>query len=429
MLRKEQNDILTQTGPGTPMGQMFRCYWNPVLLAEELPENECPPVRVKILGERLLAFRDTDGRYGLIDEFCAHRGVSLWFGRNEEAGLRCPYHGWKYDVTGQCIDVPSEPRESGFCEKIKLKSYPLVKRGPVLWTYMGPPEKQPPLPEWEFAMVPPEQVFMSKRLQESNWMQAMEGGIDSSHVSFLHRGDLESDPIFKGAKGNKYNLADMRPHFEVVEQPGGLYIGARRNAENGNYYWRITPWVMPNFTIIPPRGDHPMHGHFWVPIDDENCWAWTYDFHPTRALTMQERAAMQDGQGLHCKYVPGTYRPLANKDNDYLVDRAAQKAGKTYSGVAGFAIQDSSLQESMGPICDRTKENLVSTDNGIIMARHRMLRAAKALMDKGTIPPGVDPAHQRVRSVSIVLEPSQAFKEAAKDALLPAKLGVAHTTV
>jgi phenylpropionate dioxygenase-like ring-hydroxylating dioxygenase large terminal subunit len=429
MLRKEQNDLLTQTGPGTSMGQMFRCYWNPVLLAEELPENECPPVRVKILGERLLAFRDTDGRYGLIDEFCAHRGVSLWFGRNEEAGLRCPYHGWKYDVTGQCIDVPSEPRESGFCQKIKLKSYPLVKRGPVLWTYMGPPEKQPPLPEWEFAMVPPEQVFVSKRLQESNWMQAMEGGIDSSHVSFLHRGDLESDPIFKGAKGNKYNLADMRPHFEVVEQPGGLYIGARRNAENGNYYWRITPWVMPNFTIIPPRGDHPMHGHFWVPIDDENCWAWTYDFHPTRALTKQERAAMEDGQGLHCKYVPDTYRPLANKDNDYLVDRAAQKAGKTYSGVAGFAIQDSSLQESMGPICDRTKENLVSTDNGIIMARHRMLRAAKALMDKGTIPPGVDPAHQRVRSVSIVLEPSQAFKEAAKDALLPAKLGIAHTTV
>jgi len=429
MLRKEQNDLLTQTGPGTPMGQMFRCYWNPVLLAEQLPENECAPVRVKILGERLLAFRDTDGRYGLIDEFCAHRGVSLWFGRNEEAGLRCPYHGWKYDVTGQCIDVPSEPRESGFCQKIKLKSYPLVKRGPMLWTYMGPPEKQPPLPEWEFAMVPPEQVFVSKRLQESNWLQAMEGGIDSSHVSFLHRGDLESDPIFKGAKGNQYNMSDMRPHFEVVEQPGGLYIGARRNAENGNYYWRITPWVMPNFTIIPPRGDHPMHGHFWVPIDDENCWAWTYDFHPTRALTNQERAAMEDGQGLHCKYVPGTYRPLANKDNDYLVDRAAQKAGKTYSGVAGFAIQDSSLQESMGPICDRTKENLVSTDNGIIMARHRMLRAAKALMDKGVIPPGVDPAHQRVRSVSIVLEPSQAFKEAAKDALLPAKLGMAHTTV
>jgi phthalate 4,5-dioxygenase len=203
MLRKEQNELLTQTAPGTQMGQLFRSYWLPALMAEELPENDCPPVRVKLLSERLLAFRDSEGRYGLIDEFCAHRGVSLWFGRNEEAGLRCPYHGWKYDVTGQCVDVPSEPAESGFCKKVKLTSYPLVKCGAVLWAYMGPPDKKPPLPEWEFAMVPAEQTFVSKRLQECNWLQAMEGGIDSSHVSFLHRGDLSSDPLFKGAKGNQ----------------------------------------------------------------------------------------------------------------------------------------------------------------------------------------------------------------------------------
>ena len=153
MLRKEQNDLLTQTGPGTPMGQLFRRYWIPALLSEELPENDCPPVRVKLLSERLLAFRDTQGRYGLIDEFCAHRGVSLWFGRNEDCGLRCPYHGWKYDVTGQCVDVPSEPEGSRFKQKVKLKSYPMVERGGVVWIYMGPPEFQPPPPEWEFAMV------------------------------------------------------------------------------------------------------------------------------------------------------------------------------------------------------------------------------------------------------------------------------------
>ena len=201
MLRKEQNELLTQTGPGTPMGQLFRCYWLPALLADELPENDCPPVRVKLLSERLLAFRDSEGRYGLIDEFCAHRGVSLWFGRNEQGGLRCPYHGWKYDVTGQCIEVPSEPVESGFCKKIKLTSYPLVKIGAVLWAYMGPPDKKPPLPEWEFAMVPPEQTFVSKRLQECNWLQAMEGGIDSSHVSFLHRGDLGIRSAVQGRQG------------------------------------------------------------------------------------------------------------------------------------------------------------------------------------------------------------------------------------
>src|SRR3982075_3996882 len=139
------------------MGELFREYWIPALLAEELPDDDCPPVRVKLLSERLIAFRDSQGRYGLIDEFCAHRGVSLWFGRNEESGLRCAYHGWKYDVNGQCIDVPSEPRASGSCRKIRLRSYPLVKRGPVLWTYMGAADKRPPLPEWEFATVAPEQ--------------------------------------------------------------------------------------------------------------------------------------------------------------------------------------------------------------------------------------------------------------------------------
>ena len=428
MLRKEQNDLLTQTGPGTPMGRMFRLSWQPALLASELPENECPPVRVKLLSERLLAWRDTQGRYALTDEFCAHRGVSLWFGRNEENGLRCPYHGWKYDHTGQCIEVPSEPTESGFCKKIKLKSYPLVERGGVLWTYMGPPEQQPPLPEWEFAVVPADRSFTSKRLQESNWLQAMEGGIDSSHVSFLHRGDLNSDPMFKGARGNQYNLSDSRPVFEVVESPGGLYIGARRNAENGHYYWRITQWVMPSFTLIPPRGNHSIHGHFWIPVDDEQCWTWSFDYHPTRALTDEEVAAMRAGKGIHAKTIPGTYLPVANRHNDYLMDRAAQKAGTTYSGIEGFAMQDASLQESMGPIVDRTKETLVSTDSGIIMARQRLLRAIKAFEEEGMLPPGVDLVHQRVRSAAVVLPPDQPFKDAARDALI-VQPGVAPASV
>src|ERR1700749_1499661 len=146
MLKQEINDLLTQTGPGTPMGDLFRQYWIPALLAEELPENDGAPVRVQLLSERLIAFRDTAGRYGLIDEFCAHRGVSLWFGRNEECGLRCPYHGWKYDVTGQCVELPSEPEESGMCRRIKLKSYPTIELGEVIWAYMGPPELQPDPP-------------------------------------------------------------------------------------------------------------------------------------------------------------------------------------------------------------------------------------------------------------------------------------------
>jgi len=428
MLKQEINELLTQTGPATPMGALFRQYWIPALLAEELPEDDCPQVRVKILSERCIAFRDSDGRYGLIDEFCAHRGVSLWFGRNEQSGLRCAYHGWKYDVTGQCVEVPSEPENSNFCAKVRLTSYPLVKVGAILWTYMGDPEKRPALPEFEFVHVPAEQTYTSKRWQESNWLQAFEGGIDSSHVSFLHSGGLRNDPLFKGAKGNEYNLADLKPFFEVAEADGGLFVAARRDAEDGSYYWRITPWVMPSFTLVPPRGDHPIHGHFWVPIDDHNCWVYTFDYHPVRALTAEEVQAMKDGHGVHSRNIPGTYRPQENKDNDYLMDREAQKRDEAFSGVRGIAMQDGSLQESMGPIVDRTRERLVSADVGIIKARHKLRKAAIALRDEGMTPPGVDPAHHRVRSAAIVLPKDDSFIELSREAVA-ASPGVRQTSV
>jgi len=428
VLKAEINELLTQTGPRTPMGELFREYWIPALLAEELPDDDCPPVRVKLLSERLIAFRDSQGRYGLIDEFCAHRGVSLWFGRNEESGLRCAYHGWKYDVTGACTEIPSEPDDSTFHCKVKLTSYPLVQIGDVLWTHMGDPTRRPPLPEFEFTMVAAEQTFISKRWQECNWLQALEGGIDSSHVSWLHSGGLKSDPLFKGAKGNEYNLKDRKPFFEVAEADGGLFIGARRNAEDDHYYWRITPWIMPSFTMVPPRGDHPIHGHFWIPIDDHNCWTYSFDYHPIRALTPAEVQAMRDGHGVHSANIPGTYRPVANKDNDYLMDREAQRRGETFSGVKGIAIQDASLQESMGPIVDRRKERLVTTDAGIIKARHKLRKAVLALRDHGTVPPGVDPAHHRVRSAAVVLPCERAFLDSSRDALR-AIAGVPQATV
>ena len=219
MLRKEQNDLLTQTGPGTPMGQLFRSYWLPAMLATELPENGCPPVRVKLLGERLIAWRDGNGNYALMDEFCAHRGTSLWVGRNEDDGLRCPYHGWKYDHTGQCIDVPSEPVESGFCAKIKLKSYPLIKRGRALWAYMGPPEKQPPLPEFEWCTVPAEQSYVSKRLQECNWLQSLEGGIDSSHSAWLHGSEFKHDPLYRRRQGQRLHARRRAAAFRGGGEP------------------------------------------------------------------------------------------------------------------------------------------------------------------------------------------------------------------
>lgn len=421
MLRKEVNDLLTQTDAGTPMGDLFRQYWMPAMLADELPENDCPPVRVKLLGEAMIAFRDTDGRYGLIEEFCAHRRVSLWFGRNEECGLRCPYHGWKFDVEGKCVDIPSEPEDSKFKEEVSLQAYPLIKVGDVLWTYMGDPANCPPEPEWEFATVAPEQTITTKRVQECNWLQALEGGIDSSHVSFLHSRELERDPLFKGAKANSYNLGDLKPVFDVTPSEGGLYIGARRSAEDGKHYWRITQWVMPCFTMIPPRADHPQHGHFWVPIDDENVWTWSYDYHPNRPLTADERQACIDGKGIHTENIPGTFRPVQNKDNDYMMDREAQKRGETYSGVFGFGMQDASLQESMGPIVDRSRENLVQTDYGIVMARNRLRKAATDLREKGITPPGRDPEHMKVRSIAVVLDPELNYAEACQEDMVAAE--------
>ena len=416
MMSQEQNDALTRTGQGTLMGELFRRYWIPALHDWELPEPDCAPVRVKLMGESLIAFRDTQNRIGLIDEFCAHRGVSLWFGRNEESGLRCPYHGWKFDVTGQCVDLPSEGENGPMKKRIKLTSYPCIEQGGVIWTYMGPPELKPAPPGLEWANVTAERRYISKRFQECNYLQAMEGGIDSSHVTFLHSGALKSDPLFKGTKGNQYNEQDKMPHFDVVEFEGGLLIGARRNADHGKFYWRITPWIAPFYTIIPPRGSYPLGAHAWVPIDDHNCWSWSINYHPSRDLSADERKAMEDGKGIHVKNIPGTFITLQNKSNNYMMDRSAQKAGTQYSGVDGIGMQDASLQESMGPIQNRAKENLCPTDRGIAMARRMLLEAAQANRE-GKPVIGLDPAVQRVRSCSIELEPHQHYKDAARHGL------------
>ena len=414
MITQQQNEYLCQTGPGTPMGELFRRYWIPALLSDELPRPNCPPVRVQLLSERLIAFRDTEGRIGVMDEFCAHRGVSLWFGRNEESGLRCPYHGWKYDVTGQCIEVPSEPVSSGFCQKIKLKSYPTIDLGGVIWVYMGPSAEQPPAPDFEWVHLPKSHVYISKRWQESNYLQAMEGGIDSSHVSFLHRFDLDRDPLHRNTDGARHTR-NTNTVFDILESPGGLLIGARRNADPGHHYWRITQWVFPWYTLIPPYKGNALNGHAWVPMDDTNNMAWTMTFHPVRPLTEAELETMRNGGGVHTELIPGTFQPVANRHNNYLMDRAAQEANLTYNGVRGLAMQDASIQESMGPIQDRSKENLVSTDNAIIMARLRLRKAAAAVA-QGQRAPGIEPEAQAVRSASFIIAEDVAFDEKALDA-------------
>src|ERR1700704_5524793 len=398
MLPVERNELLTRVGRGTPIGELFRRYWLPVLLAEELPEPDCAPVRVKLLGERLIAFRDTQGRIGLIEEFCAHRGVSLWFGRNEENGIRCPYHGWKYDVSGRCVDLPSEP---GMCKDIKLDSYPAIERAGVIWAYLGPAEEKPEEPAYEWTEVPPAHRYISKRLQECNYLQAMEGALDSIHSGFLHRYSVADDPLLKRDPDSlALLLADRKPKIIPEVSPAGLYVATRRNAGEDRYYWRVTQWLMPCFSFFPPYGDNPYGGHAFVPTDDERCWTFSIDYHPFRALTEAEREAAHAGRGIHVPLIEGSFIPVANRRNDYLIDRAAQNAKKTFSGVLGVGGQDAAIQESMGTIQDRAREHLVSSDNGIVKTRRLLMDAASAVA-RGDAPPGVAPPGPGARAGSM----------------------------
>jgi nitrite reductase/ring-hydroxylating ferredoxin subunit len=412
------NGVLTQTGPEQPMGKLFRRYWIPALLASELPQPDCAPVRVKLLSEKLLAFRDSSGKLGLIDEFCAHRGVSLWFGRNEDNGIRCPYHGWKYDVTGQCVQVPSEPSASTYCNKVKLTSYPLVERGGILWTYMGPAELQPELPAYEFVTVAPTQHYFSKRFQFCNFLQAMEGGIDPHHVAFLHSGEMNTEAMIANESSTKYVRPEIHVRMEAAPTDGGLLLAYGRDGDDSRSYWRVMQWLLPFCTIIPPFGSHPVHGHFWVPIDDENCWAWTFDYHGARDLTQEELVAAREGRGLHVPVDPHSFMPLANKDNDYFIDREKQRAGLHYSGVPSIGMQDASLQESMGAVQDRTKEHLVACDRFIVMARRMLSETAlRHREDPSMTLPGLSPDSQRVRSATVMLPTSANVFERVKEAV------------
>lgn len=421
MLSREDNELLTRTGPDAPMGQFLRRYWIPALISTELPRPDCTPVRIKLLGEELLAFRDTNGDVGLVDEFCPHRKVSLYFGRNEECGIRCVYHGWKFDVGGQCVDMPSEPPESSFKEKVKIKSYPCRERGGVVWTYMGPPELMPELPELEWAMVHDSHRHMSRRIQECNYFQAIEGGLDSSHISFLHRNaggqGFMGTKAYDKSQAPSYLTQDTAPKFEIEKVDYGMMVGAKRNADPGNLYWRITQFIMPFYTMIPPFEHSPRGAHAWVPMDDEHVYTWNINWNPLRALTEEERDILKQGRGIHMELIPGTLRTVQNKDNDYLIDREAQASGKSFTGIKGIGAQDSAVQETQGEIADRSVERLGTSDAAIIAARRIMLNSLKNLQ-QGFAPPALDSKTHHVRSASIVLPEGVAFQIGAKEQLV-----------
>ncbi len=414
MLTREENDALCRVGPGTLMGDMVRQYWLPFYLSSELAADG-PPVRVRLVGEDLIAFRATSGEVGLAGQHCPHRGASLFFGRNEEEGLRCVYHGWKFDVAGNCVDMPNEPAESNFKHKIHHTASPCRERNGVVWTYMGPLAEPPELPHLEWNMVPEAQVYHTIRIADNNFLQTIEGEYDSTHIGFLHQildpGDPASatEQIYvprPGASGFLPYLArlDKSPVFETVDTEYGVLIATRRNAPDDSHYWRVYPFLLPFHTLIPPNGyDNPLQGHAWIPMDDEHTICLCFTYHPTRPLSEDEQNGVRLGfdglEGLHPSadifHPPSTrpygkYWPKLDNDNDFMFDYEAQRTNKRYSGLPGIWPQDSGMQQSMGFIYDRTKEHLGVSDSGQIRIRHRMLSAARALRKDGTPPPGVE---------------------------------------
>jgi phenylpropionate dioxygenase-like ring-hydroxylating dioxygenase large terminal subunit len=430
MLSREDNDLLTRVGPGTAMGALIRAYWIPVLQAAEL-EPGGRVKRVMLLGERLVAYRTTGGAPGLIGEFCPHRGASLYFGRVEAAGLRCIYHGWKFGLDGQCLEMPNEPAESAFAAKIRPTAYPCAERGGVIWTYMGP-ASPPPLPDLEWTLLPPAHVFVSKRVQECNWFQALEGGIDSSHISFLHAPlRAEDDDTVRELDrasfgvGAAVQTADPAPRFDVADTDYGVLIGARRTRHDGQHYWRITQFLMPFYTMPPTDlAGRIVQSHIWVPMDDTNVVNWMVTWNVDRPLTPEELAPHVEGKGSHViEYAPATSEPYgdirtaANRSNDYAMDWEVHRT-KMFCGIPGFGVQDQAIQESQGPIVDRTQEHLGTSDSAIIRVRRRLLNAARALREHGTPPPGQDPASFLVRSASVVLPPGADWLHGATSSIV-----------
>jgi nitrite reductase/ring-hydroxylating ferredoxin subunit len=418
MLRAEENEYVTRTGPGTPMGNLMRQYWIPALLSSELPSPDCPPIRVLLLGEKLIAFRDSDGRVGLLDNFCPHRGASLFFARSEECGLRCVYHGWKFDVEGTCVDMPSEPAESNFRNKVRARAYPCRERGGVVWTYMGPRSEPPPLPDLEANQLPDEQWTVSVYARDCNWLQALEGDIDTAHIGFLHFGSDSADDAPEGTF-RYYALKDRAPRFAVLDTEYGAMYGAYRPAGPGRTYWRIAQFLFPFYTM-PPTGllGGKVVGRAWVPLDDTHSILYTMGGRPRQqsgplppALNRVFPKLIPNGTGWYDRF-----RLVANESNDYLMDREAQERDEEYSGIEGIHLQDQAITESMGPIYDRTQEHLGSSDAMVIRARRLLIRAARELAENGTVPPGVDhPAGYAVRSGGVILDEGADWVEETKE--------------
>lgn len=394
MLKPEENERLCRVGTGTPMGELLRRYWLPALLSEEVTENDGPPVRVRLLGEDLVAFRDTSGTVGLVDAYCPHRRAPLFFGRNEENGLRCVYHGWKFNGSGACVDMPSEPPDSIFKSKVKAAAYPTWEGGGMVWAYLGPPEHQPPIPDFEVCRVPQSARVAGKLLNACNYLQALEGAIDSVHSGILHCDDLL----------DKNQLRSRRCDVEFDLTPYGLSGAAIHPLTDGRSYARTFHYVQPVHSIRGVRYDrygakdpNPLIiGQIYVPIDDTSCWVYAYAYAAFPEATPSEDflSLVLEAWGCDPERQPAGFVHERNLRNDYLLDRTLQKT-TSFSGLVGMNVQDFAVQEGMGPICDRSNEHLAGSDQ-VIIALRRLLFDGIEAVSAGRPLRGTDSAAYRV---------------------------------
>ena len=429
MLSTTDNDALTRVGRGTPMGELMRQYWVPAILSRELVADG-DTLRIRLLGEDLVAYRDTQGRVGVLGAHCPHRGADLFLARNEEGGLRCIYHGWKFDVTGACVDMPNEPEGTVFQHKVRQTAYPARERAGLLWVFMGKGDA-PELPELEWNMLPDDQILLKKRVQSCNWLQALEGDIDQSHNSFLHTRHDQLKPVDMNVPQRQgaqlWRRLDKRPRFHVEDTRYGVLIGAQRNAYDDLDYWRITHFMLPFHTIVGVYGDNPSRSaRVWVPIDDYSTLVIGALYHPTRALSEDEvMMARETGGG--AGFVAdanfnapttepfGAWIPKASHENDFFFDRATQRT-KYFSGIPEFWAQDGGVQIGMGPIYNRTLEHLGTTDRAIIRTRKRLLETARTLADGGAAPPGVlDTEIYALRGAAMLLRKDADWLAAAEE--------------
>jgi phenylpropionate dioxygenase-like ring-hydroxylating dioxygenase large terminal subunit len=432
MSQEERNDTLVRVGPGTKVGALFRSVWLPAVLSSQLPSPGCAPVRLRLLGEDLVAFRNGKGEVGIVQANCAHRLAPLFYGSVENDGIRCSYHGWLYGTDGQCLEMRNESNKS-VCAKVKIKSYDVVEKANIVWVYMGGDEP-PKFPQFPWIDLPKSQRNATVWIQESNWLQGLEGELDSSHVSILHTNPatLATSPVHR-----HYSAVDLNPKLFAKDTPIGLLAAARRNAD-GDFYWRVAQFMLPAFSSIP-SADFPIGGRAFVPIDDYNTYTWDFNYYTKgdlpdafldyvgKGLAFPPDSRYQSFR-LNTGTIIDTFVPVRTAENNYLINRDV-KSHSSPTGIHGLNDQDRAMQEAMlaldgteGRIVDRSKEFLVSTDIAIVRARRRILDTVQSEASlakfRQTIKDGTAYSVVPVDVVSEVGE-MDAFVEKHRDQLAP----------